>query len=246
MSAPAWLTQIPVAHRGLHHLEKTGIPENSLAAFAAAIEKGYAIELDVRLSRDGIAMVFHDAKLDRLTGREGMADQLTAAELAALPLLGTAERPPSFRQVLDFVAGRTPLVVEIKNYGDAPVGPLEKAVARDLESYSGPCALQSFSPGVVDWLRRNMPEAVRGQIATQPEEMKSLDAAQQAALTQALEAGFGDPQFIAFDVAHLPKPLTERARARGLPVLTWTVRSPEIWARARAHADNPIFEFWLP
>ncbi|MCW5731878.1 MAG: glycerophosphodiester phosphodiesterase [Alphaproteobacteria bacterium] len=246
MPAPAWLTQIPVAHRGLHHLEKTGIPENSIAAFAAAIDKGYAIELDVRLSRDGIAMVFHDAKLDRLTGREGLADQLTAAELGALPLLGTSERPPAFRQVLNFVDGRAPLVVEIKNYGDAPVGPLEQAVARDLADYAGPFALQSFSPGVVDWLRRNLPDAVRGQIATVPEEMKSLDDAQRAALKQALDAGFGDPHFIAFDVTHLPQPLTERARARGLPVLTWTVRSPEVWARAKAHADNPIFEFWLP
>ena len=246
MNRPAWLKTIPVAHRGLHQVEKTGIPENSMAAFRAAIEKGYAIELDVCLSKDGEAMVFHDAKLDRLTGETGLAADKTAAELKKLKLLGTQETPPSLKDVVEMVAGLTPLVIEVKNYSDEPVGPLEEAVARALASYKGPYALQSFSPGVVDWIRRHMPDVARGQIATLPSEMKSLSAAQQVELAEALEAGTGEPDFIAYDVKHLPSPLTTRARARGLPVLTWTVRSREVWEQAKAHADNLIFEHWQP
>lgn len=246
MPAPAWLTQIPVAHRGLHHLEKTGIPENSRAAFRAAKAEGYAIELDIRLTRDERVVVFHDAKLDRLCGREGNCADLTAAEITALPLLGTAETPPLLSDVLALVNGETPIVIEIKNYGDASVGRLEAATMQVLEGYSGPFACQSFSPGVVDWLKRNAPHVCRGQIATVMDRMETLDAQQKAALQAALDIGYGAPDFVAFDVRHLPNALTERARRESRPVLTWTVRTEEDRAQARAHADNVIFEFWKP
>lgn len=246
MPTPAWLKQVPVAHRGLHHVEKSGIPENSLAAFGAAITKGYAMELDVRLSKDRVAMVFHDAKLDRLAGVDGNAADLTAAEFKRLRLLGTQEAPPTLAEVLAFVAGRSPILIEIKNYGAEPVGPLEEAVASALDGYTGPYALQSFSPGVVDWARRHLPSVARGQIATLPEEMNTLDDGQRHLLREALDNDFGAPDFVAFDVRYLPQPITVRAKAAGKPVLSWTVRSSAIWADAKSHADNPIFEHWLP
>ena len=123
---------------------------------------------------------------------------------------------------------------------------MEEGVAAALATYPGPVAVQSFAPAVVDWFRRNAPELPRGQIATKAGELKELDASAQQLLAEQLEAGYGAPQFIAYDVGYLPSPLTTRARAQGMPVLTWTVRSAEQWQRAKAHADNPIFEYWRP
>ncbi|HYM31537.1 MAG TPA: glycerophosphodiester phosphodiesterase [Candidatus Cybelea sp.] len=242
---PAWLTAIPVAHRGLHD-NATGVPENSIAAFKAAVDAGYGIELDVRLSADQQAVVFHDAKLDRLTGREGMLSEHTAQQLSAMPLLGTSQRIPLLADVLQAVNGRTPLLIEVKNYGNSPVGPLEIAVCAALGPYNGPYAVQSFGPLVVEWFRVNAPHMLRGQIATKPGDMRQLSAAEQRIYAERLEAGIGQPQFIAYDVTHLPSPLTQRARKAGMPVLTWTVRSPAQWDKAKAHADNLIFEHWRP
>ncbi len=116
---PKWLTKTPIAHRGLHDIAK-GVPENSLLAFQKAIEGDYAIELDVRLTGDGQVVVFHDPDLRRLCGREGIVAQIPLAELKELTLLGTQEKVPSFRDVLDMVKGRVPLVVEIKKEKGEP------------------------------------------------------------------------------------------------------------------------------
>lgn len=236
-----WLRSVPVAHRGLHDIA-AGIPENSRAAFRAAMAAGYAIECDVRLTADGVPVVFHDADLKRLTGTEGRADALTAAALARLPLLGTVETPPLFAEFLDLVGGKVPLLIEIKNYGNEPAAPLCEAVWPLLTAYKGEYAVQSFSPEVVAWFHERAPHVPRGQIATDPADLKALDGAERKKLAAALEAGHGNPDFIAYDVKLLPAPLTERAKAAGKPVLTWTVRTDEQRSRAAAHADNIIFE----
>jgi glycerophosphoryl diester phosphodiesterase len=245
VAVPRWLTDLPVAHRGLHE-RAAGVPENSLAAFRAAAAAGYAMELDVRLSADGAVMVFHDARLDRLTGRPGRVIETSAADLRRMHLHDTAETIPSLADVLAAIAGRTPVLIEVKNYGNDPVGPLEAGVAAALAGYGGPVAVQSFAPAVVEWFRRHAPQLTRGQIATKAGELQELDAAGQRQLAAWLEAGHGAPQFVAYDVGYLPSPLTSRARAEGRPVLSWTVRSAAQWARAKAYADNPIFENWRP
>lgn len=236
-----WLRTRPVAHRGLHDAA-AGVPENSRAAFRAAMAAGYAIELDVRLAGDGVPVVFHDAELKRLTGTEGRAGALPAAALARLSLLGTPETPPLFAEVLDLVGGQVPLLVEVKNYGDEPAAPLAAAVWAELRGYPGDYAVQSFAPDTVAWFAAAAPHVPRGQIATDPERLSALDAAGRAALAAKLEAGHGAPDFIAYDVGLLPAPLTRRAKACGKPVLAWTVRTAEHRARAAAAADNIIFE----
>lgn len=235
------MRSVPVAHRGLHDIG-AGVPENSRAAFRAAMEAGYAIECDVRLTADGVPVVFHDADLKRLTGTEGRAVAVPAAALTKLALLGTTETPPLFADFLDLVGGKVPLLIEIKNYGNERPAPLCEAVWAKLASYAGEYAVQSFSPEVVAWFRDRAPHVPRGQIATDPAELKALDEAGRAALAAALQAGHGVPDFIAYDVKLLPAPLTERAKAAGLPVLTWTVRTAEQRAHAGSHADNIIFE----
>lgn len=244
-SIPAWITDTPIAHRGLH-VRAAGVPENSQAAFAAAIEHRWGIELDVRLSRDGVATVFHDATLERVCGKAGRMSDLTAAELGRLNLFGTAETVPTLRQTLDLVGGRVPILIEVKNYNDAKVGPLETAVREALDGYPGPYAVQSFSPMTVDWFRRHMPKVPRGQLASIDAEFPQMTLAGRMILRAALRAWFGNPDFVGYNVKYMPAPLTRRARARGLPVLAWTVRTMQQRAHALAHADNLIFENVTP
>ena len=138
----------PIAHRGYHD-RSAGRRENSLSAFSAAIAAGYGIELDVQPSSDGVSMVFHDDTLDRLTDQTGPIRDRTAAELGALRLKDSTDTSPTLSAVLDLVAGQVPLLIEIKDQDGANgpnVGPLEEAVAKTLNGYSGPVALMSFNP----------------------------------------------------------------------------------------------------
>ncbi len=239
---PKWLTRTPIAHRGLHDIAK-GIPENSRLAFQKAMDAGYAIELDVRITGDQQVVVFHDADLKRLCGRDGRVDRTPLAELKTMKLLGTEETVPSFRDVLDQVRGQVPLLVEIKKDKGEPAGILEASVARMLQHYPGPFAVQSFSPRTVKWFQKNAPQILRGQISTDLANMtKDLSWFTRLQLKRALMTGHGDPDFLAYDVRDLPSEITAAARRRRLPILSWTVRSPTERARAAAHADNIIFE----
>jgi glycerophosphoryl diester phosphodiesterase len=238
---PGWLTRTPIAHRGLHDA-KAGVPENSLAAFEAAIAAGYGIELDLQLSADGVAVVFHDDRLDRLTGRQGALADETVDALGGMRLLGTAEKIPSFRRTLATVAGRAPLLVELKTLGRA-VGPLEAAAWHELAGYTGRFAVQSFEPRTVAWFRRHVPDACRGQISgLYRDDRQGQSALRRFLLRNLLLSGPGRPDFIAYDVHGLGRPPVRLARRLGLPVLTWTVRTGEQLTTARALADNVIFE----
>jgi glycerophosphoryl diester phosphodiesterase len=230
----AWLKQGEYAHRGLHG---GGIPENSLAAFAAAIKRGVGIECDVQQTGDRRAMVFHDWDLDRLTAESGPLAQRSAAVLARIALRGSDERIPGLSDLLALVAGRAPLLIEIKTRPERRVGALCLAVRRELEGYSGPVAVMGFDPRVGDWFHRHAPSVVRGLVVTE-EGARTLSASlrRHGALWHAR------PDFLAYDVRDLPSPFAASQRRRGLPVLTWTVRNPALRARAADHADAPIAE----
>lgn len=223
----SWLTSVPIAHRGLHDRAE-GRPENSLAAVAACCEAGVPAELDVRLTRDREVVVFHDRGLARVTAARGRVDDRTAAELSALTLLGTTERVPLLRDVLDVVGGRIPLLIELKAVGAGAA--LERAVVRTLAGYRGEVAIQSFRRRSLWHLRGDdVPHAVghltRGHLLAH------------AAVR---------PAFLGCRVRALPGRAVQRRRAAGSVVLAWTVRSPEQEAWARRFADNVIFEGYLP
>jgi len=242
---PAFLSR-PMALRGLHG---PGVPENSLAAARAAIAAGFGIELDVQLSADGRAMVFHDDDLGRLTGREGWVAGLDAEALGTLQLLGTSEAMPTLAAFLGLVAGRVPLLIEIKDQAAHPgggTGPLEAAVAADLAGYEGPVAVMSFHPGMVANMARLAPEVPRGLTGMDFTGTEYLDDAAVAALND--YADFGDLRcsFVSHDKAALDMPAVRRLRSRGVPVLCWTVRSAAEEAEARALCDNVTFEGYLP
>ena len=230
----AWLSQQDYAHRGLHG---PGVAENSLSAFDLAIAAGIGIECDIQRSADNRAMVFHDWALARLTGADGPIDGRTAAELSELALLGTADRVPALAQVLQQIGGRVPLLIEIKSKADRRIGPACLAVRRELDGYTGPHAIMSFDPRVAHWFARHSPRTLRGLVVTEEGHKNWRGSWQRhSALWQA------KPHFLAYDVRDFPSAFAAAQRKRGLPVLTWTVRSPELRAIAAEHADRPIAE----
>ena len=230
----AWLKGHDYAHRGLHGSDAA---ENSLSAFAAAISARMGIECDVQQTADGRAVVFHDWELDRLTGQSGPVVRHTAAALAQVALGAGHDRIPTLRDLLGMVRGRAPLLIELKTRRDRRVSALCLAVRRDLEGYAGPVAVMGFDPRVAAWFRRQAPHVVRGLVVSE-EGRRTLSGSlrRHMALWQAR------PDFLAYDVRDLPSAFAAAQRRRGLPLLTWTVRSVALRQRAALHADAPIVE----
>lgn len=226
------------AHRGLHGAREQGtVPENSLAAFRVAIDRGLGIECDIQRSADGQAMVFHDWQLDRLTGETGAVARLSAQQLGQVPLTGGTDTIPTLRQVLALVAGRVPILIEIKSRREDRVAALCLPVRRVLEGYTGPHAVMSFDPRVSRWFYRHSPHTVRGLVVSEGE-----DRALPGMIRRRLALWHARPDFLAYDVRDLPSRFAAGQRARGLPVATWTVRTAEHRERAALHADADIAE----
>ena len=248
MRAPDWLTARPFAHRGLHDASR-GIIENMPAAARGAVAGRFAIECDIQLSADGEAMVHHDYELGRLTEGSGLLIEKTASELKAVTFKQTDERMMTLGELCDLVAGRVPLVVEVKStfQGDRR---LVRRMADVLASYGGPVVGMSFDPDQVLALREIMPNLTRGIVA-----QRTYDDGYWAKLTQAqrdsmlhLKHGLStQPHFVAYWVQQLPAAPPWIARNLfGCPLLTWTVRTPEQRATAARYADQMIFEGFTP
>ena len=239
----------PIAHRALHDL-KSGRPENSLAAVSAAITAGFGIEIDVQLSADGVAMTFHDYALDRLTPERGAIRARESADLSTIPLKGGAGTIPTLKETLDLVAGKVPLLVEIKDQDGAlgdKVGALETAVARDLSGYRGDVAVMSFNPHSVAAMRDLAPKIARGLVTERfPRLGWSVPRARRLELRGIPDFDRVEAAFISHDVSDLASEPVARLKARGVPILCWTVRSAKIEAKARRIADNVTCEGYLP
>jgi glycerophosphoryl diester phosphodiesterase len=250
MSTPSWLTAKPIAHRGLHDKDN-GVIENTISAAEAAIAHGFPIELDVQLTADGEVIVFHDFVLERMTAETGLVVERKAADLTRIGITGAkgGDRIPSLRQFLDAVAGRTPLVVEIKSKFDGNMA-LTKRTLEVLNEYRGPFVIKSFDPQIVAYLRHNAPHVTRGFIgeleyASKSDEFMTDDLRHY--LSNMLHFTESLPQFISWKVRNLPCAAPYLARAIGnLPLMTWTVRTPEDRARAAKHADQMVFEGFVP
>lgn len=247
-AAPAWLTARPVAHRALHDVLR-GIIENTPSAVDAAMARGYAIEVDIQLSADGEALVFHDDTLERLTTGSGAVGALTAAQLKAVEMRGTTDRMMTLAELLARVGGRVPLVIELKSHFDGDTAVAARAV-EVLASYDGPAALMSFDPDLIAAVRRLAPHIPRGitmEHRYDDPEWDVLPSAKKFAYGNLLHFPRTRPDFIAHYVKELPStPVSLARRTFRLPVLTWTVRTPEDRAVAARHADQMIFEGFLP
>jgi glycerophosphoryl diester phosphodiesterase len=233
----AWFTERPIAHRGLH---TESIPENSLAAFRNAIDACYPVELDVRLSADGVPVVFHDASLERLVGRADTVAGLGCDELTACTLGKADEAIPRLEDALETIDGQVPVLVELKSHGRP--GLLESSVTDRLDDYDGAFAVQSFNPFTVGWFRRRRPDWSRGQLAGFLEDVETVGRIQRAIQRRLLTNWYSRPDFIGYEHRRLPYwPVTWR-RKLGTPVLAWTVRSHGELSRVSEYVDNVIFE----
>ena len=248
MRAPAWLTARPVAHRGLHDISR-GIVENMPGAVQAAIAGNFSIEVDIQLTGDGEAMVHHDDELGRLTEGSGALLTKTAAELQATRFKNTDERMMMLADLCALVAGRVPLVIEVKSHFDGD-RKLVKRMAQVLSSYSGPAVGMSFDPDQVMALRELLPSRPRGIVAERhytAEDWPEASPAQRHEMTHLRHFLRTRPDFVAYWVDELPSVAPWLARNLfGCPLLTWTVRTPEQRARAARQADQMIFEGFVP
>ena len=233
------------AHRGLHDAEK---PENSMAAFRAALEKGYGIELDVHLLKDGHLAVFHDFDLERITGEKGTVEDLTLDQLKDYHLNGTSETIPTFRQVLDLYGGKTPLIVELKVH-EGNYAQLAQAACAALENYNGPYCLESFDPRCVHWLRKNRPHLIRGQLTRNffTDEDSPLPWFLKLMMLLQVENFLTKPDFVAHKFSDRKTPATFLLqKIWGVQGVAWTLTSPEEHKIALEEGWIPIFEDYQP
>lgn len=236
-----------IAHRGLHD-NKTDAPENSLAAFAKAIQGGYGIELDVRLSKDGIPVVIHDATLRRVAGVNQKIAGLTFGEIRSYPLFQSEERVPSFQEALKLIDGKVPLVIEIKSGDDDEA--LCKSVIAELKDYRGDYCIISFSPFVLRWFKKNAPDVLRGQLSMDffdPWKQRKESCLVKFAQTNLMTNCISKPDFIAYEFKGAEKlPLIMSRKLFHAITAAWTIRNEEELKYADRYFDIVVFEGFLP
>lgn len=234
----SWLCNTFIAHRGLHD---KNTPENSMTSFKNAIEKGYAIEIDVRPLADGTIVVFHDDTLERMTNEKGEIGKLTYEEVKKITLKNSDEHIPTFKEFLDFIDGQVPVLVEIKNIGK--VG-FEKDVYELLKTYKGKYAIMSFNPISLAWFKKHAPEVWRGQLSSFFENEKLSFIKKVLLKKMRLNKILSKPHFISYNIDNLPNKYTDKYK--NLPLVAWCVRSQQEYEEKGKYCDNIIFENFIP
>lgn len=232
------------AHRGLHN---EGIPENSIAGFAAAQNAGYGIELDIHLMKDGNLAVIHDASLKRTAGVDVCIEDLTSADLNNYRLEGTEEKIPLFSEVLSLINGEVPLIVELKSV-DNNYAALCEAACKLLEDYKGLYCIESFDPRCIVWLRKNKNGIMRGQLAYNLFHVDvKIPAVMKFFLRHHILNISSRPDFIAYGFADRKIPGNFLCRKFwGMQGVAWTIRSQEDFEIACGEGWIPVFENFKP
>lgn len=232
------------AHRGLH--DET-LPENSMAAFKAALDAGFGIELDVHLLADGNLAVMHDSSLRRTAGVDIPIETLTTEQLTDYRLGDSQQTIPTFQEVLDLFAGKAPLIVELKSVGNNHAQ-LAETACRMLAAYNGPYCVESFDPRCVYWLKKHRPEIIRGQLAENFLRSASpISKLLKFLMTHHLLNFLTKPDFIAYKFDDRKNPGTFLARRLlGLQGVSWTVRTAEDFRTAVQEGWLVIFEGFRP
>ena len=233
------------AHRGLHN-NKGKAPENSLQAFRLACEAGYGIELDIRLSKDKVPMVFHDETLHRLCGIEGKFEEFTCEELQKFTLCDSKETIPTLKQVLEEIKGRVPIIIEYKvNHGELSLCGVSMKL---LDEYKGDFCIESFNPLVLRWFKKNRKEIIRGQLSTNFNKNKDKGNKILYFLHSRLVFNrLGKPDFIAYQFTYPHSTsLTIIKGLYGLPTVAWTIRNQEELDESKKHFNYIIFDSFIP
>lgn len=232
----------PIAHRGLH---SETVPENSLEAFSLAMESGFCIEFDLHLSKDGIPIVFHDETLERLTGSNGKVANYTLESLKTLFLKNTNQKIPTLEEVLELVAGKVPLIIEIKNNNHD--GVIESEVMKRLIHYKGDYTIQSFNPMTLKWLREHYPSTILGMLVTNDFKKSKLSFFKKFILRYMTFYPVIRPEYIGLDYESFS--LTQYFLIKKLmltKIVFWTINSEKLFLECREFCDNIIFENFDP
>lgn len=236
------------AHRGLHK-NGTALPENSLPAIKKAVEEGYGIEFDIQVTRDGVPVVFHDFTLRRMCGQKGRVCDYTLQQLRRFRLLDCGEPIPTFKEALEAVNGKVPLIIEMKvEYFDLRIC---RAADQLLRDYRGVYCIESFNPLVLLWYRKNRPDVMRGQLSDgfifQKEFRTPVKIAPGLFIQFLVTNCVTRPDFIAYNFKYQGN--LSRALCRRLfkgKAAAWTVRSEDELKRAKPHFDVYIFDSFIP
>lgn len=232
-----FLKQNLIAHRGMHNIKKE-IPENSIIAFKKAIESNYIIELDLHILKDKSIVVFHDDNLKRMTGIDKAIKETTYKEISNVKLQNTQNYIPLFKDVLELIDGKVPIIIELKY--DVKSRELEKKTMELLTNYNGKYVIKSFNPVSVYWLKRNYPEVVRGQLSYNFSNSK-MNIIEKIILKNMLLNFITKPDFISYGIKGLPNNHVKKFRKKKV-VLGWTIRSKEDFEFAKKYCDNCICE----
>lgn len=234
------LRDVHYAHRGLFKNDSDS-PENSLPAFKAAVDAGYGIELDVRLTKDNIPVVFHDATLDRMCNVTGKVSDFTYNELLQFRLAQSGEHIPTFAKALETIGARTPIIVEYKlDTSDPSVCALANEV---LKSYAGPYCIESFHPAALRWYKKHRPDIIRGQLSQNfSKDKKYTGQKKYILLTHLLTNVYTRPDFIAYKYDHGNNLSKRLCHLLGAMCAAWTIRSPQQYDSAKKGFDIYIFD----
>lgn len=236
----SWIATTPIAHRGLYN-EK--YPENSLAAFKNAVKNKLPLELDVSCLADGTPVVFHDQKLARMTGKDGFISLLKYEEVSKLTLAGTKERIPTLKEALSVIDGKVPVLIEIKNYGK--VGLIEKEVWKVLQGYGGEYIIASFNPYTLEWFKKNAPNVKRGQFSSFFKDREITGIKRFALKRMMLNKKVSEPNVILYNGNDLPNRYVKKYVGK-LPIIAFEIHSEEDEKKVRSHANNIIFDNYIP
>lgn len=237
---PKWMYNVPIAHRGYFD---TLAPENSLKSFQQAIDRGFAIELDIQILKDETLIVFHDQQLKRMTGVEGTLLDCTYNDIKDLRLLTTDEKIPTFKEVLECVNGQVPLMVEFKN--ESSKTKLEELGYKLLKNYKGEYVMQSFNPISVNWFRKHAPHIIRGQLASRYKNKKMFFIAKWI-FRNVLTNIITKPDYVIYDIKALETRIIHQLKRKGMPLFSYTAKSKLDYEYAMDLKIPPCFEGFDP
>ncbi len=239
----SWLKHELIAHRGLHTIDGQ-VPENSLAAFQKAMDAGYAIELDVNVLKDGTVLTFHDPSFERLCRDKRLLREVDYEDMQDLYLLASDERPPRLEDVVRLVAGKVPLLIELKPFGDVLM--LAENVMRIMKDYPGTFAIFSFHPKIVGWFKKHHPDVIRGQISESFAFDPRLSRVYRHLLRSMFFNRFTKPDFVSYSIRDLPNRYLDKAKKKGLTVISFAAQTQAEFDFVKTHYDNVVFEFFKP
>ena len=235
-----WMNDINIAHRGLHNISK-GIPENTILAFDQAINNHYAIELDVHILKDGTLIVFQDDTLKRCCNIDKKVKTMTYEEINKLTLFDTEHKIPTLEDVLSYIDGRVPLIIEIKT--DKSARNICPKLTKLLKKYKGKVAVKSFSPFIIYWFKKHYSDIPRGLLAANFDTEKSFKIVKKIFLSSLLFMPLCKPDFLSIQLKMLKcKKIKRIKREQNLPVLGWTFKTKLDRINYEHYCDSYIFE----